>query len=128
VAACLAKTAQLYLLDEPSAFLDIEERLAVARVIRKTVEQNEAFAFVIEHDIVIQDFVADRLMIFSGTPARNGLAVTPSPLREGMNRFLGEMDVTFRRDPEGVCVWCPKSPGYDWHREKVAIVGAGPAG
>jgi len=100
VAACLAKKAQLYLLDEPSAYLDVEERLSVAKAIRKIIEQNEAFAYVVEHDIAIQDFMADRLMIFSGQPGVNGTASSPSPLREGMNRFLQEMDITFRRDPE----------------------------
>jgi len=100
VAACLAKKAQLYLLDEPSAYLDVEERLSVAKAIRKIIEQNEAFAYVVEHDIAIQDFMADRLMIFFGQPGVNGTASSPSPLREGMNRFLQEMDITFRRDPE----------------------------
>ncbi len=100
VSACLAKKAQLYLLDEPSAYLDVEERLAVARAIRKVVEGNEAFAYVVEHDIAIQDFMADRLMIFSGTPGVRGTATSPSSLRDGMNEFLRQMDITFRRDPE----------------------------
>jgi len=100
VAACLAKKAQLYLVDEPSAYLDVEERLSVAKAIRKVVEDNEAFAYVVEHDIAIQDFIADRLMIFSGRPGVNGMAASPSPLRESMNEFLQEMDITFRRDPE----------------------------
>jgi len=100
VAACLAKKAQLYLLDEPSAYLDVEERLSVAKAIRKIIEDNEAFAYVVEHDIAIQDFMADRLMIFSGLPGVSGTAASPSPLREGMNKFLKEMDITFRREPE----------------------------
>jgi len=100
VAACLAKKAQLYLLDEPSAYLDVEERLSVARAVRRVIEENEAFAYVVEHDIAIQDFMADRLMIFSGQPGVNGVASSPLPLRDGMNRFLQEIDITFRRDPE----------------------------
>jgi len=100
VAACLSRKAQLYLLDEPSAYLDVEERLSVAKAIRKVTEDNEAFAYVAEHDIAIQDFMADRLMIFSGLPGVSGTAASPSPLREGMNKFLKEMDITFRREPE----------------------------
>jgi ATP-binding cassette subfamily E protein 1 len=100
VAACLAKKAQLYLIDEPSAYLDVEERLSVARAVRRVIEENEAFAYVVEHDIAIQDFMADRLMIFSGQPGVNGVASSPLPLRDGMNRFLQEIDITFRRDPE----------------------------
>jgi len=99
IVACLAKGSHIYLLDEPSAYLDVEERLAVAKAIRHTVEERHAFAFVVEHDIVAQDFIADRLMVFDGKPGLEGHAGQPVPLRDGMNSFLGEMDVTFRRDP-----------------------------
>jgi ATP-binding cassette subfamily E protein 1 len=95
----LAKDSQVYLLDEPSAYLDVEERLAAARAIRRTVEEKHAFAFVVEHDIVSQDFIADRLMIFDGKPGLEGHAGEPIQLREGMNNFLSRMDMTFRRDP-----------------------------
>jgi ATP-binding cassette subfamily E protein 1 len=55
-------------------------------------------AFVVEHDVVTQVFIADRLMVFSGDPGVNGTAKPPTTLRKGMNVFLKEMDVTFRRD------------------------------
>ncbi|WP_455363229.1 ribosome biogenesis/translation initiation ATPase RLI [[Eubacterium] cellulosolvens] len=99
IVTCLAKDSQVYLLDEPSAYLDVEERLAVAKAIRRTVEQKHAFGFVVEHDIVSQDFIADRLMIFDGKPGLEGHAGQPVPLRDGMNSFLSQMDMTFRRDP-----------------------------
>ena len=100
IASCLGKSAQLYLLDEPSAFLDVEERLAVARALRHLIDSRQAFAFVVEHDIVEQDFLADRIMVFKGTPSTNGSASNPLSLREAMNRFLADMKITFRRDPE----------------------------
>ncbi|MEM3595616.1 MAG: ribosome biogenesis/translation initiation ATPase RLI [Candidatus Bathyarchaeia archaeon] len=100
VAACLSRKAQAYLLDEPSAYLDVEERLAVAKVIRRIAEEHEAFIFVVEHDIVAQDFIADRLMVFQGEPGVYGVAGKPLPLRDGMNLFLSMMGLTFRRDPE----------------------------
>ena len=99
IAACLSKQAELYLLDEPSAYLDVEERLSMARTIRRVVESRNVTAFVVEHDVVAQDFIADRLMIFTGEPGINGAANPPMRLREGMNTFLKEMKVTFRRDP-----------------------------
>ena len=99
IAACLSLKAQLYLLDEPSAFLDVEERLSMARTIRRVVENRNVTAFVVEHDVVAQDFIADRLMIFTGEPGMNGLANPPTTLRRGMNNFLREMEITFRRDP-----------------------------
>jgi ATP-binding cassette subfamily E protein 1 len=100
IAACLGKNAQLYLLDEPSAFLDVEERLVVAKALRHLIDSRQAFAFVVEHDIVAQDFLADRIMVFKGTPSRRGVGSDPLPLREAMNLFLSDMGITFRRDPE----------------------------
>jgi ATP-binding cassette subfamily E protein 1 len=98
VTACLSRKADLFLLDEPSAYLDVEERLNMARTLRRIIEAQNVPAFVVEHDVVTQDFIADRLMVFSGEPGVNGTAKPPTSLRKGMNVFLKEMDVTFRRD------------------------------
>jgi ATP-binding cassette subfamily E protein 1 len=98
IAACLSRKADLLLLDEPSAYLDVEERLNMARTIRRVIENRNVPAFVVEHDVVTQDFIADRLMVFSGEPGVNGIANPPTSLRKGMNIFLKEMNVTFRRD------------------------------
>lgn len=98
IAACLSRKADLFLLDEPSAYLDVEERLNMARTLRRVVEAHNVPAFVVEHDVVTQDFIADRLMIFSGEPGVNGTAKPPTSLRKGMNVFLKEMGITFRRD------------------------------
>jgi ATP-binding cassette subfamily E protein 1 len=99
IAACLSRKAELYLLDEPSAYLDVEERLNMARAIRRVIETRNVTAFVVEHDVVAQDFIADRLMVFTGQPGVKGTANPPTNLRDGMNAFLKEMKVTFRRDP-----------------------------
>jgi ATP-binding cassette subfamily E protein 1 len=99
IAACLSREAELFLLDEPSAYLDVEERLNMARTIRRVVENHHVTAFVVEHDVVTQDFIADHLMIFFGEPGTKGVAHSPTTLRKGMNAFLKEMEVTFRRDP-----------------------------
>ena len=98
IVAALSRKADLLLLDEPSAYLDVEERLNMAKALRRIVEAHGIPAFVVEHDVVTQDFIADRLMVFSGDPGAEGLAKPPTTLRRGMNLFLKEMDVTFRRD------------------------------
>jgi len=100
IAACLSRGAELYLLDEPSAYLDVEDRLSVARTIRHVIENRKVTAFVVEHDVVTQDFIADRLMIFAGEPGIQGFAYQPTDLRKGMNSFLEDMAITFRRDPQ----------------------------
>lgn len=99
ITACLARESLIYLLDEPSAYLDVEERLAMARTIRRIVESKGVTAFVVEHDVVAEDFIADRLMVFTGEPGIEGHANQPVSLRDGMNAFLEDMAVTFRRDP-----------------------------
>ncbi|UCH58216.1 MAG: ribosome biogenesis/translation initiation ATPase RLI [Candidatus Bathyarchaeota archaeon] len=100
IAECLSREADIYLIDEPSAYLDVEERLAVARAIRRITKMNGVTAFVVEHDIVAQDFIADRLMVFSGEAGLEGRGGTPLSLKDGMNVFLKEMEITFRRDQD----------------------------
>jgi len=98
IAVCLAREADLYLIDEPSAFLDIEQRLAAAQVIRSTVHDQGKAAFVVEHDMVAISAFADTISVFSGRPGVEGVGHAPADLRNGMNRFLCQMGVTFRRD------------------------------
>jgi ATP-binding cassette subfamily E protein 1 len=99
VAYNLAIESDLVLLDEPSAFIDVEDRLRVADAIRSVVEIKEKIAIVVDHDILFQDYVSDSLIVFSGRPSLRGIASGLLSKEEGMNRFLREMGVTFRRDP-----------------------------
>ena len=98
IAACLSKEADLYLLDEPSAHLDVEQRVLATRAIRRYTENHGATAMVIDHDIYMIDLLADRLQVFEGEPAEHGHAGHPMGMREGMNAFLSNLGVTFRRD------------------------------
>lgn len=100
IAICLGRDADIYLLDEPSAFLDIEERLAMVRVIRRVIKNMGKAAFIVEHDIIVQDALSDSLIVFSGTPGVSGVANAPVDLRKGMNSFLKSVGITFRRDPQ----------------------------
>lgn len=100
IAACLGQPADVYLIDEPSAYLDVEQRLSAARVIRRVIERREAAAFVVDHDMLSVDFVSDRLLVFTGEPSQVGKTRGPLGMREGMNMFLREVGVTFRRDPQ----------------------------
>lgn len=99
IAACLGKPADLYLLDEPSAYLDVEQRLEMARALERIIESKEAAAFVVDHDVLTIDYLSDRLLVFKGDPGRRGNAEGPLEMRDGMNMFLSQVGVTFRRDP-----------------------------
>ena len=98
IAKCLTAEADIYLLDEPSAFLDVEMRLQVAQLLRKSIEELKKSAFVVEHDIITQDFIADSILVFEGLPGIEGYASAPLDLRDGFNKFLKMMNITFRRD------------------------------
>jgi len=98
IGKCLTTKADIYLLDEPSAFLDVEMRLQVAQLLRKSIEELKKAGFVVEHDIITQDFIADSILVFEGIPGLKGKALAPQNLRDGFNTFLKIMGITFRRD------------------------------
>ncbi|HHD16215.1 MAG TPA: ATP-binding cassette domain-containing protein, partial [Euryarchaeota archaeon] len=100
VARALAQDADLYLLDEPSAYLDANQRMEIAKVIRRVIEKRGRSALIVDHDVYFIDLVSDTLMVFSGEPSVSGTAVGPLDLRDGMNRFLSDVGITFRRDME----------------------------
>jgi ATP-binding cassette, sub-family E, member 1 len=99
IAACLSHKADLYLLDEPSTYLDVEQRLQAARAIEKVIKQRDAAALVIDHDLLFVNFISDRLLVFDGTPAKNGKAKPIQTVKDGMNNFLKDLDITLRKDP-----------------------------
>jgi ATP-binding cassette subfamily E protein 1 len=98
VAACLIRNADIYALDEPSAFLDAEDRIALAKFIQRYVRANEKTAIIIDHDVQLIDLMADSLIIFEGVPGRSGEASQPLSKEAGMNRFLEALSITYRRD------------------------------
>ncbi len=96
--ALVREPSNILLLDEPSAFIDVEDRLAVAEAIRAVTDKKKKTALVVDHDILFQDYVSDRLIIFEGLPSKKGYAGSPVEMHEGMNKFLQDMDLTFRRE------------------------------
>lgn len=101
IALCLSQDADLYILDEPSAHLDVEQRVKLARVLRRHAEGKEAGIIVIDHDIYLIDMISERMLVFDGTPGVTGSAYGPYDMKDGMNHFLKELEITFRRDKSG---------------------------
>jgi len=95
----MAKPCDLYLIDEPSAYLDSEQRILAARVLKRWIMNAKRAAFVVEHDFIMATYLADKVIVFSGEPAIEAFASAPEGLITGMNSFLQMMDITFRRDP-----------------------------
>jgi ATP-binding cassette subfamily E protein 1 len=102
IAYCLGKDAELYLLDEPSAYLDVEQRLIVSKVIRNFTELENKSALIVDHDLLFLDYLSDKLMVFDGVPAKEGVVKGPFSMEDGMNMFLKKLDITLRRDKENL--------------------------
>ncbi|MBD3249558.1 ribosome biogenesis/translation initiation ATPase RLI [Candidatus Woesearchaeota archaeon] len=100
IALCLSKEADLYLLDEPSAYLDVEQRLVISKIIKELMEDKGKTALIVDHDLLFIDYLSQKLLVFDGQPAVKGEAKGPFIMEKGMNVFLEDLNMTFRRDPE----------------------------
>jgi ATP-binding cassette subfamily E protein 1 len=100
IAICLARDADVYLLDEPSAYLDVESRVELGKALKRFARKTEKPLMVIDHDLLLLDYIADRGMVFTGEPGKSGQTTEPMKIGDAMNEFLKEVDITFRRDPE----------------------------
>mmetsp|Transcript_74826 Transcript_74826/g.173389 ORF Transcript_74826/g.173389 Transcript_74826/m.173389 type:complete len:612 (-) Transcript_74826:202-2037(-) len=95
----LGKPADIYLIDEPSAYLDVEQRVVAARVLKRFILHAKKTAFIVEHDFIMATYLADRVIVYEGQPGIHCVASSPMSLLEGMNKFLQQLEITFRRDP-----------------------------
>lgn len=95
----LGKPADIYLIDEPSAYLDSEQRIVAARVIKRYILHAKKTAFIVEHDFIMATYLADRVIVYDGEPSVDCRANAPESLITGMNKFLKALEITFRRDP-----------------------------
>mmetsp|Transcript_1381 Transcript_1381/g.1951 ORF Transcript_1381/g.1951 Transcript_1381/m.1951 type:complete len:659 (+) Transcript_1381:273-2249(+) len=99
ITLALGKPADVYLIDEPSAYLDSEQRINCAKVIKRFIMHSKKTAFVVEHDFIMATYLADRVVVYHGNPGIEATASAPQSLLSGMNQFLQSLQVTFRRDP-----------------------------
>merc|ERR1712232_1523823 len=95
----LGKPADVYLIDEPSAYLDVEQRVVAARVIKRFILHSKKTAYIVEHDFIMATYLADKVIVYEGEPGVHCIASAPQSLLEGMNKFLAQLEITFRRDP-----------------------------
>eukprot|EP01135_Chromosphaera_perkinsii_P010040 Nk52_evm75s1992 gene=Nk52_evmTU75s1992 len=99
ITLCLGTPADIYLIDEPSAYLDSEQRIVCARVLKRFILHAKKTGFVVEHDFIMATYLADRVVVYDGTPSVKARANSPQSLLTGMNKFLKSLNITFRRDP-----------------------------
>ncbi len=101
IAGCLGEEADILLMDEPSAHLDVEQRLKATKAIRAVVNTRNISALVIDHDLVFLDYLADKMMFFDGVPSKKGIANSPVGMEAGMNALLKSLGITLRREQNG---------------------------
>ena len=99
IVLALGIPADIYLIDEPSAYLDSEQRIIASRVIKRFIMHSKKTAFIVEHDFIMATYLADRVIVFDGQPGIDAHANKPESLLTGCNTFLKNLNVTFRRDP-----------------------------
>ncbi|CAL6380581.1 unnamed protein product [Bathycoccus prasinos] len=96
---CMGTPADIYLIDEPSAYLDSEQRVWTSKVIKRFILHAKKAAFIVEHDFIMATYLADKVIVYTGQPAVNATATKPQGLVTGLNQFLKALEITFRRDP-----------------------------
>ncbi|MFA4960114.1 MAG: ribosome biogenesis/translation initiation ATPase RLI [Candidatus Pacearchaeota archaeon] len=100
IARCLSKEADIYLIDEPSAYLDVEERISVAKVIKDMMIEKEKTAFVVDHDLLLVSYLADSIINFEGEPGVRGMSSEIKSFEEGIGELLKNLDITLRKDKD----------------------------
>ena len=111
----LGKPADIYLIDEPSAYLDSEQRIIASRVIKRFILHSKKTAMIIEHDIIMATYLADRVIVYEGQPSVKATAKRPESLLTGMNSFLATLEVSMRRDPTN---YRPRVNKLNWIKDK----------
>ena len=101
IAMACVQTADVYMFDEPSSYLDVKQRLKAATMIRSLLEPT-TYVIAVEHDLSVLDYLSDFVCIIYGIPSVYGVVTMPSSVREGINIFLDghipSENVRFRED------------------------------
>ncbi len=79
--------------------MDSEQRIVTSKMIKRFIMHSKKTAFVVEHDFIMATYLADRVIVYEGRPGVEATAKTPQPLLNGMNLFLHQLNITFRKDP-----------------------------
>lgn len=88
--------ADIYLIDEPSAFLDSEQRIMASKVIKRFIFHTKKTAFIVEHNFIMATSLADRVIVFDGKASVECTANSPQSMLTGMNLFLSvRLNLTF---------------------------------
>jgi len=103
IAACLFKEADIYLLDEPTAYLDVKQRLNLAKFLKVFLRIYKKAALVVDHDLSFLEYISDSLMLFEKKEimcAPESATATKGEKYALINKLLSKLNITLRRDVE----------------------------
>ena len=100
LAAALAQTPRVLLLDEPSAFLDLSHQVALYRLLARLPREENMLVIAVTHDLNLASAHADRVLVLNhGKLVANG---TPSEvLHQACLKDVFEVDVAIRQNRSG---------------------------
>ncbi|KAJ3425958.1 atp-binding cassette sub-family e member [Anaeramoeba flamelloides] len=81
----------IYIIDQPTDFLDIEARYRIAKIIR-SLSKGDNYIIVVDHDLSFLDYVSDICSFVYGVPSKHGYSSQVQPVREGINDYLQGYD------------------------------------
>ena len=101
MAATMMKEADVYFFDEPTSYLDIYQRVKMARLIKDFATDKQII--VIEHDLAILDYLADNVNVVYGSEGAYGVFTLARQVRTAINVYLDgylpEENIRFRERP-----------------------------
>ena len=102
IAVTVLRDANVYFFDEPTSYLDIKQRLKISKFIRSLANDKTA-VMVIEHDLIILDYMADLIHLMFGKEAIYGITSHVKTTKVGINTYLSgyskDENMRFRSKP-----------------------------
>lgn len=59
----LGSNADIYLFDEPSLYLDLKQKITVATLIKRFIQQSKKAAFVVDSDLIFGSLIASKVIL-----------------------------------------------------------------
>ncbi|KAI3850552.1 hypothetical protein MKX03_003988 [Papaver bracteatum] len=76
-----------------------EQCIAASKVLKRFILHAKKASFVVENDFIMATYLADRVIVFEGTPSIESTANAPQSLLIGMNLFLPVSCISILRNP-----------------------------
>jgi ATP-binding cassette subfamily E protein 1 len=86
IATSLLKDGDIYLFDEMSSYLDVNDRMRVSSIVKEMSEKKTVM--IVEHDLALMDWMADTVHLVYGSPGAYGVISEQKTTNRAINAFL----------------------------------------